>query len=118
MASTISAFGYSITPELVDGYKSSRESRNVIHTILGTNTPAVTLRTAGLRTGTLTALFKTLAEAQVLENALLAGAVLTFADTDNDGLLMDFVVDGEISVELEDDGRALWLVEFDYQEVS
>ncbi|MGV8851711.1 MAG: hypothetical protein ACOH1M_03975 [Rhodoglobus sp.] len=118
MASTFSAFGYVINPELIDGYKSSRENRNVIHAVLGANAPAVTLREAGLRTGSLTALFKTLAEAQLLESALTAGIVLQFADTDNEALLMSFVVGGDISVELDDETRELWLVEFDFQEVE
>tara|TARA_R110002124_G_scaffold70466_3_gene189172 strand:+ start:5800 stop:6156 length:357 start_codon:yes stop_codon:yes gene_type:complete len=118
MSSTITASGVSITPALIDGYKSSRESRNVVHDILGSNVPAITLRSAGTRTGTLTALFETLAEAKSLEDVLSSADVLQFADTDNDELLMDFVVDGDITVELEDGTRALWLVEFDFQEVA
>jgi hypothetical protein len=118
MASTISTSEETFTPVLIDGYKSSRASRNVIHNVLGANAPAVTLRAAGIRTGTLTALFVTLGEAQALEAALAANDVLQFADTDNESLLMDFIVDGGITVELDDDTRRLWLVEFDFHEVA
>ncbi|MBH0054486.1 hypothetical protein I6E74_09945 [Salinibacterium sp. SWN139] len=118
MASTFSTAEATVTPVVVDGFKSSRESRNVIHNVLGANAPAVTLRDAGVRTGTLTALFRTLAEAQSFEAVLATGQVIQFEDSDNATLTMDFILDGELTVELEDDSRSLWLVEFDFQEVA
>lgn len=115
--STISNGTSTVTPVTVTGYAATRASRNVLHAIIGTPDPAVTLRPAGLRTGTLEALFDTRADAQSAVTILASDAALTFVDTDHPSISMTFVLDGDVTMALDDDTRALWLVSFDYQEV-
>lgn len=118
MTSTISTTEDTFTPILVNGYEASRASGNVIHNVLSSNTPAVTLRESRLRTGTLTALFGTLDLAQALETALTSGAVLYFYDTDHPTLALPFVCTGEVTVALDEDTRNAWTVEWEFQEVA
>lgn len=116
---TISDGTTTITPILIDGYESNRASRNVVHPILGTNVPAVSLRPAALRTGHLTALVENRAAAVALESVLAGANLLTFTDTDTT-LSMTFVLggDGRIDVTLDRNTRRRWTVEFDYVEVG
>lgn len=119
MAETITSGATTITPELVDGYRSERESGNVIHQAADNPSRVdVTLRPAGLRSGTLRLLFLTLTEALEAEAVHAAAGVLALTSTDHPGLNMSYVVNGTISVELDDDSRALWLVEVQFQEVA
>lgn len=115
---TISDGTTTITPLLVTGYESTRQSRNVIHDIIGREDPEVTLRVAGLRTGTLEMLVSTLANALALEALHTPGVVMTLADVDLPGLNMDYVTSGDIGVQLDDETRDRWLVTVDYQEVA
>lgn len=114
---TISDGTTTITPILISGYESSRTSRNVVHPILGTNVPAVSLRAAGLRTGTLTALVANRAAAVALETVLAKALLLTYTDPDTT-LSMTFVLDGEARVKLDPDTLTLWTVVWDYSEVT
>ncbi|MEX1079803.1 MAG: hypothetical protein WED09_11920 [Homoserinimonas sp.] len=118
MADTITSGATTITPELIDGYRSERTAGNVIHP--AADNPAnvdVTFRVAGLRTGTLRLLFLTLTDALAAETLHAAADVLELASTDHPGLDMAYVANGAITVELDDETRALWLVEVDFQEV-
>jgi len=116
---TISDGTTTITPILIDGYESTRASRNVVHAILGTPNPSVSLRPAGLRTGRLSALFENRAAAVALENVLAGAHVFTFTDTDTT-LSMLFVLDGDgqIITRLDPDTRRRWTVEWAYAEVT
>lgn len=116
--STLTNGTITVDPQLIDGYESTRPSRNVVHAILGTNVPAFTLREAGLRTGKLRALVLTRAVAVSLETMLSGDDLCTLTDADDSTLNMTFVCVGDIAVSLDDDTRSLWWVEFEYQEVS
>jgi hypothetical protein len=107
-----------VTPILVDGYTSTRESGNVVHTIIASASPEVTLRAARLRTGTLVLLFATQAEALAAEALHALPVVLTLADPDVSGINMSYVAHGTIVVELDDQTRELWTVSVDFQEVT
>lgn len=113
---TISDGTTTVTPMLINGYESTRESRNVTHSILGTNVPAVSLRDAALRTGRLTAVLESRAAALTLEDVLAGASLLTFTDTDTT-LSMTFVLDesGQINTRLVP-GTLRWTVEWDYRE--
>jgi len=105
------------TPVLVDGFTGTRTSRTVVHTLLNSGDPAISIRPAGLRTGTLSALFETQAQAQALADALATGAVQRYTDSDAGGSFR-FVPSGRIEVRLDDSTRAAWWVTFDYSEVA
>ena len=103
---------------MITGYESTRESGNVIHSIIGRPSPEVTLRAAGLRTGNLEALLLLEADAIALESLLAKPKTLLLTDPDVTGVNMSFVLAGPITRTLEDDTRRAWLVKFDFQEVA
>lgn len=118
MASTITHSTGVITPRAVNGWQSSREARTIMHPVLGRPHDDVTLRPAGLRSGELTLVFPLEADARAAENVFAVAQVLTFADTDRTTLGMSFVVaDGEISVDLDDVTRNVWIVTVPFREV-
>lgn len=120
MTTSVSDGDTTVIVTTLTGYSAEREGRNIVHTIIGTPDPSVTLREAGLRSGELEALVPTLAMATDLET-LLAGALpMTLSDSEVTGVNMSFVVPdgGRITVTLDDETRDRWLVRWDFQEVS
>lgn len=117
MSTTLSSSTDTWTALALDGFSVSREGRNVLHAILGSNEKAVSIREAGLRTGTLKLLFGTYTLAAAVLDSLSTGEVHTLADTVEPGAGLDLVLSGEVSVELEDDSLSVWWVEFDFEEV-
>lgn len=110
-----------ITPEVVNGYDAAREARTIVHTILGRPDPDITLRPAGLRSGTLTLVFATGAAAASAEAALLFPQVLVLSDPDVPQVAMSFVVgpEGQASTRsLDLDTQTVWLLELPFQEVT
>lgn len=118
MATTITHNSSTITPLLVLGWESAQDSRNVVHDILGSSMPDVTLRSARARTGTLRTLWETADQAEVCR--ALHSEVGTFTITTYDVSLdsMTYVVSGAITAALDEDSSRLWTVEIDYQEVT
>lgn len=118
MANTITDGTTVITPELILGWDATQETRNVIHTIIGKAAPDVTLKTAGLRTGTLELLFLTAADA-ITARTMLTQALPFLIESDEAFLdNFRFVVAGAISSVLEDTTRSLWTLSIDFQEVT
>lgn len=118
MATTISNGTDTLTPALVDGWDAERSARTIVHEILGTNEPAVTLRPHGLRTGTLTVVVGTSATlAGQLDDMLRAGDVLTLASTEQPSVGMTFVANGRIRTSL-DATRKVWVIEAEFHEVA
>jgi hypothetical protein len=107
-------------PILVRGYKSIRRGRNIVHELTGTDADAITLRPAGLRTGTLVALCSTATDALALEADLAAAHTLEFSTDDQTGLDMTFVLDqgGLLVVELDPQTRKFFTVTFDFREIA
>lgn len=108
-----------VTPVLVTGYVSQRETQSVVHRIIGRADPDVSLRPAALRTGTLELLFDSEADAEAAELAHAGSAVWTLTDTDRSTVGMIYVVaDGSITRTLDDETRDYWLVAVPFVEVS
>lgn len=118
MATTISNGTDTLTATVMDGYEATREARNVVHEILGSNVPAVSLRAARTRSGTFRFMFVDAAVAQAALNMLGSASKITLADTDRPGVGMIFVAAGSVSIELEDSTRNLWVIECDYRETT
>ena len=118
MATTIFRDTTVIKPVLVLGYMSSRESRNIVHRVIGRGDPGVTFAPAALRTGTLQLLVNTLSEALTLDQLHATPGTITFADSDLPNLNMGYVADGAITVELDDESRRMWLVSIDFTETE
>jgi len=118
MTTTVTSGATTLTPVLVNGYRSTREAGNIVHQVIGTEWPAVTLRPARPRSGTLAMLCASLSDALAMEALHANAATLTLADTDLAGLAMAYVASGRIEVELDRDTRAHWWVRVDFQEIS
>lgn len=117
--STITIGATTITPTLIDGYESTRESRNIVHPIIGTASPDVTIRPAMLRRGTLRLLFTTEAAAKTAEDTHAnATEPATLVAPEASTVDMTYVVDGRISRALDEATRRAWIVLVDFQEVE
>lgn len=138
----ITATPHTIVPTLVIGYEAARASRNIVHDILGSETPDVTYRPAKARSGRMRLLFATavtsgydwidgyyvevIAGSDPEADSLAAVNVLAtyagpmqFTAAGRDTLAMTFVVgEGDITRTLDATTRRTWVVEFDYQEVA
>lgn len=119
MTTTIAQGATTLTPQLLLGYASTRDSGNIIHRAIDDPSNIdVTLRPASLRSGTLRFLFLTHAEGLAAEALHSNATALTLNDTDLPGVDMSYVVDGRIELELDDETRLRWVLSVDYQEVS
>lgn len=109
-----------ITPTLVEGYDAQRGGGAIVHQIPGRSTgPDVTLRPAGLRTGTLNLFFTSeTAATQAWAAVCVAGVFQVLSDERSIG--MSFVVpEGQqIGFQLDDTTRAHWRVTVPFQEVT
>jgi len=117
MANTISDGIITVTPTIIDGYRASARSNNIVRQVVGSSEPAVSFRAAGLRTGSLVCIFETSDDAHDLYALLLEGDQLTFASSDRPEIGMDFVTGDSVDITLDDSTRSVWVVSFDWQEV-
>lgn len=108
----------SSSPLLVMGYDSARASQHVFNTVLGRNYPDVTLMPAGLRSGMLTFLFASEADAAECERMHAGSDLLTLADSDLTTVGMTYVASGNIRRQLDPESRVYWTVAVDFQEVQ
>jgi hypothetical protein len=106
------------TPLLTAGYQSSRQSRTVVHEVLGRSYPDVTVFPMSLRSGTLTLVYDNEADAAEAERMHAAGQVMTYADSDLPSASMTYIVSGTLTRELDPQTRTVWLVAVAYQEVT
>lgn len=119
MSTIITSGSETITPVLVTGYGSSRESANIIHTVLGSPNPDVTIRPAALRSGTLSLLFDDEAESLAAELLHTTGQTFAVVSTERASVEMTYVVGrGTIDRELDDATRDAWIVRVPFQEVT
>lgn len=107
-----------VAPDNVDGYEASRGARTKVHNVLGRVDPDITLRPAGLRTGTLTLGFIGESDAFDAHTQFSKGVVWTFY-TDERPITFSFVVPdgGTISLRLDDATRDLWFISLPFSEV-
>ena len=118
MTTTISDGTNTTVPDLVLGYESTRETGTIVHAIIGSASPDVTLRPAMLRTGRL-ALFYTTKDAAFAAEAMHnAASSFTIADTDVPDIGMTYVLAGQLGQALEDTTRARWILTVPFQEIS
>lgn len=121
MTDTITAGAVTIEPTVIEGFRSSRESRNKLHPILGSAETDVTLRPASRRSGDLTLVFGSAdaeADSAEAEAALATGEVYELVPDAVMSIAMSFVVTGSIERELDPQTRTVWLVRFGFMEVA
>lgn len=117
MTTTLSSSTASSTPLLVLGYESTRQAGNKLHQLIDRADVDVTLKSAGLRSGTLTFGYATYAGALVCESMHAAADFITLVDDSIAGIGMVYVASGSINVALDDETRQLWTVAVEFQEV-
>lgn len=105
------------TPVLVVGYRTERQSRNVVHNLIGGDI-AVTLVDPRPRSGELVLLYDNETDAWAGYNLHGAAAVFTLASDEVASVDMAYVIDGTVAIALDDQSQAVWLVTVGYQEVS
>jgi hypothetical protein len=117
MTTIITSGADTLNPTMVLGYSSSRLAGNIIHPVLGREDPDVTMRPAGLRTGTLELLFTGETDGKEAEDLHSTTAVFTLTSTDRPSINMSYVAAGRIGRELDPDTRDVWVVRIEFQEV-
>ena len=119
MSTVITYAGGTITPEVVNGFESSRETNTIVHNILGRSDPDITYRPAGLQSGRLTLVFASGAAARAAEAALVVvPRSFQLSDPDAPSAGMRFVVaGGEVNIRFDLDTQTVWLVEIPFQEI-
>jgi hypothetical protein len=118
MSTTLTKDATVITPVQTLGYSSTQQTGNIVHAVVGRNDPDISFAAAGLRTGTLSFLFLTLADALACRSLHASVGITVLADTDLPGIGMRYVASGAIDVELDDESRLLWIVSVEFQEVA
>ena len=118
MTTTIATGIHTTTPNLVKTWSSAQESRNVIHHIIGRSDPDITLKPAGLRTGTLELFYLTKTAAETARDVFAREGVFVI-DSDDETWLdgFRFVVSGSITAALESADLTSWHISVDFQEV-
>lgn len=120
MTTTIHGTETSVTPDLVLELRWSRQTRTVVHTVLGDAEPDVTMRPLGLRTGTLQCFIESRMQVRALEDLLATGEVLSITSDDDELLdqLAFVVAGGEVISELDPQTLTRTIVTVPYQEVT
>lgn len=119
MTTTITIAGTTYTPTLVDGYESHRRAQSIVHVVIGSATPDVTLRPALMRTGVLRLVFASEAESKACETAHAGAVTCQLASTDRASIPMTYVVaDGDVVRTLDDQTRNVWILQIPFQEIS
>lgn len=108
--------GLNVSPTLVLGYETSRESQNIVHPIIGGGI-GVSLRRADPRAGTLELFFTDETPAFEAVQVHTRETSFTLSDSDRPVINMTYVVSGSVSIRLTDD-RKRWEVSISYQEVE
>lgn len=106
------------TPNLILGYGFQSESINSVHVIPGRPDPSITLFGTTLRVGRMELLYPSTTTAEAARELLAQPSTFTFADTEQTDLGMEFVVDGQVRCDMDDESRLYWVVSFDFREVT
>ncbi|HWU29340.1 MAG TPA: hypothetical protein VN041_09655 [Microbacterium sp.] len=119
MVTTITHSSGIIVPDIMDGFDAARDAGTLIHPVLGSPDPDVSLRPAGRRSGELRLVFSSAAGAVTAETVLAVPQVLALSDPDVGAVAMSFVVaGGQLRVEIDDETRSAWVLSVPFQEVS
>ncbi len=119
MSTTITATstGGTTTPLLVNGYEAARQSRNIIHDLLSDGI-AVTLINPRPRSGTLRLLYDDEAAAFAALNLHAEETTFAIVSDERAGVGMIYVLDGDVSIALDEETQTAWIVSVGFQEVT
>lgn len=115
MGATLTSGSTTIAPIAFSDYTSEQEGGSIRHEILGRTNPDVTLRPAGLRTGSFTLDFASETASSSARTALTAAAAWTLTHTERTSVNMRFIP-RRISRPVDAGGR--WVVTVSYEEIG
>jgi hypothetical protein len=118
MTATISAVtgaGTTSPTTVLSPYEATNRSRNVIHDLIGGGI-AVSIVAPNPRSGVLELLYPTEAEAEAARQLHLLETGFTLTDTETPSIGMTYVVDGEVSIRLDEDTLTQWILAVGFQE--
>ena len=119
MTTTISNGTTSTTPAVDMSAQQNRPVRNLVHPLIGSPVPDVTLRDPGARTGSLELVYATDDAARAAESLHRTGGVFTLTDDQQPDRNMTYVLaPGALSVRQELPYQHLWVLTVPYQEVA
>lgn len=105
------------SPLLILEYQTSRAGRSIIHDLISGDI-AVTLIPGRPRSGALRLLYQAETDAVDALNLHSEEAAFRLTTDERDRISMSYVVAGDVTLTLDDDTRALWALDVDYQEVT
>lgn len=105
------------TPTLVLGWTDERESQTVVHDLIGGGI-AVTLVDSRPRSGTMSLLYSTEANAVAARDLLASADEYTIADPDRAAAVDMQFVTLSTSLVLDDESRDAWQIDVDFQEIE
>lgn len=108
--------GTTVSPTLVLGYATARESQNIVHDIVGGGI-AVTIIRPRPRSGTLELFFTEETPAFAALEVFARESTFTLSDTDRPSVNMTYVINGTADLAL-DSSRKRWTLSAGYQEVE
>lgn len=116
--STITRDGTTLTPTDVIGLSLTYPTRSVVHQIIGTDSPVVTVRTPGRRTGVIRTFWWTYASAEAAVAALwVPGGPWQFTLDGLGGTFTAYVAGGDLVIEAAHDEGRRWFVDIPVQGV-
>lgn len=107
---------FSVVVQTVTGYNAARDSRSIFHKVIDRAAPLVAEGQLEPRTGTLTCLFESYAEAKDLEDLLERGQTVMYRQQEHPGLDMYFHAT-RTAVDVDTDTDT-WTLAVDYVEVA
>ena len=116
MTNTLTMGASVVTPDLVKPYSYARPSKNIIHTMPGSEDDSYTLSPAGKRQGSMDLCFTDVADAQAAEVALATSGVWAYEDTYNTFMNMNLIVNGDIAP-AQQDNLSWWILTLPFKEV-
>lgn len=118
MTTTLTYDATTVTPLNVDGWSQTRDSGTLRHDYIDGSVD-YTIRAMGPRTGTLSLLFTSEAEALSCEALHQTAPYIDIVSDERDIANGRYVVadGGAVGVELDDETRDLWVVTVDFSEV-
>jgi len=112
---TAAAGGLTTSPVAVDGYEATRASQNIVHDLISGDI-AVTLISPRPRSGTLQLVYGNAADAFAAFTLHETETTFFLERDDLPALNMTYVLDGDLTITV-DDSREAWVLAVGFQEV-
>lgn len=106
----------SVSVPLIMNYSTNRVSQNIIHDVLNSGVPQVTLRPSQTRSGRLEVLCSSRIMADTVESISTTLGTIQLTSASDPLANMEFVLNGAVQL-MEDSLNKVWYVYVDYREV-